>query len=142
MGVVKAPINAIIGLINGVIDAINWIIDGINSISFDMPDFLGGAHIGFNLGKIGKIPYLAKGGTVLSGSAVVGEAGPELLTVGPNGTRVQPLTNQSGGNTSTYLGGVNITVYGAPGQNVNDLADVIMDKMQTVAMQKEAVFGA
>ena len=142
VGVVKAPINAIIGLINGVIDAINWIIDGINSISFDMPDFLGGAHIGFNLGKIGKIPYLAKGGTVLSGSAVVGEAGPELLTVGPNGTRVQPLTNQNGGNTSTYLGGVNITVYGAPGQDVNDLADMIMDKMQTVAMQKEAVFGA
>ena len=28
---------------------------------------------------------------VLSGSAIVGEAGPELLTVGPGGTSVQPL---------------------------------------------------
>lgn len=62
--IIKAPINAIIGLINGVIDAINWIIDGINSISFDMPDWLGGAHIGFNIGKIGKIPYLAQGAVI------------------------------------------------------------------------------
>ena len=29
---------------------------------------------------IGKIPYLAEGGTILNGQAIVGETGPELLT--------------------------------------------------------------
>ena len=36
---------------------------------------------------------LATGGTVISGSAIVGEAGPELLTVSPMGTKVIPLTS-------------------------------------------------
>lgn len=53
--VVKAPINAVIGLINGAID-------GINSISVDIPKgvpLVGGKHIGFNIGHIG---YLEEGG--------------------------------------------------------------------------------
>lgn len=137
----KAPLNGIIGLLNMAINAINGLIDGFNSIGFDLPEWLGGGSWRPNIPNIPNIPYLAKGGTVLSGSAIVGEAGPELLTVGPGGTRVQPLTNSSS-NSTTNLGGVNITVYGAPGQSVNDLADAIMDKIQTATMQKGAVFGA
>lgn len=64
VAIAKAPINAIIALINGAIDAINWVINGINSLSFDLPDWLGGAHIGFNIGTIGKIPYLAQGAVI------------------------------------------------------------------------------
>lgn len=127
--VVKAPINGIIGLINSAIDGINWIIDGINSIAIDIPDWLGGGRIGFNLGKIEKLAYLAKGGVLSQGSAVVGEAGPELLTMAGNRAIVQPLTTQT--TNTTNLGGVNIYVYGAPGQDVGDLADLIMDKMET-----------
>lgn len=61
-------------------------------------------------GKSFKIPYLATGGTLVSGgSVVVGEAGPELLTL-PSGATVTPL---SGANAATggdivipiYLGG-------------------------------------
>lgn len=139
VAIVKAPINLIIGLINGVIDAINWIIDGINSISFDMPDWLGGAHIGFNLGKIGKIPYLAKGGILSQGSAVVGEAGPELLTMMGGRAVVQPLSSSATNNN--YTGGVVINVYGAPGQNINDLTDEIMDRMESVYQRRAAVFS-
>lgn len=135
----KAPLNGIIGLLNMAISSINSLISGFNSIGFDLPDWLGGGSWHPNIPTIPNIPYLAKGGTVVSGSAIVGEAGPELLTVGPGGTRVQPLTNSS---NTTNLGGVNITVYGAPGQSVNDLADAIMDKIQTATMQKGAVFGA
>ena len=126
---------------NGAISSINSLVRGFNSLGFDLPSWLGGGSWHPNLPTIPNIPYLAKGGTVLSGSAIVGEAGPELLTVGPGGTRVQPLTNSSTQNT-TNLGGVNITVYGAPGQSVNDLAEVIMDRIQTATMQKGAVFGA
>lgn len=99
VAIAKAPINAIIGLINGVIGGINMMIDGLNSISIDVPDgvpVLGGKHIGFNIGQLSSIPYLAKGGTVVSGSAIVGEAGPELLTVGSGETVVQPLTSSGG----------------------------------------------
>lgn len=140
IAIAKAPLNGLIGLLNGAIGAINSLINGFNSIGFTLPKWLGGGSWNPNLPNIPTIPYLAKGGTVLSGSAVVGEAGPELLTVGPTGTRVQPLT----GNTSntTNLGGINMTIYGAPGQNVKELADIVMDEIQTLTAQKGAVFGA
>lgn len=42
---------------------------------------------------------------------------------------------------TTHMGGVNITVYGAQGQDVNALADVIMYKMQSAVENREAVFA-
>ncbi len=139
-GILKAPLNGMIGLINGLIDGINWIIRGINSISVTIPDwvpFVGGNTIGFNLGEIGKIAYLAKGGILQSGSAIVGEAGPELLTMGGQGAVVQPLTN----NTTNSYGGVNINVYGAPGQSVQQLAEIVMEEIGNATRRQEAVFG-
>lgn len=136
----KAPLNGIIGLLNMAIGAINSLINGFNSIGFTMPKWLGGGSWHPNIPNIPSIPFLAKGGTVLSGSAIVGEAGPELLTVGPGGTRVQPLTNSS--TNDTYLGGLTLNVYGAPGQSENDLANIIMEKIQSATLRKGAVFGA
>lgn len=116
VGIVKAPINAIIGLINGLIGAINMAIGGLNSLKISVPDWIpgiGGKSFGFNIPSIPSIPYLAKGGTVLSGSAIVGEAGPELLTVGPGGTRVQPLTNSGGAAKGGAVVSIeNVTFYG------------------------------
>lgn len=96
--VAKAPINGIIGLMNVLIEAINFVIRGINKISFDVPDWvpgIGGKKLGFNLNQIDKISYLAKGGDLISGSAVVAEAGPELLMQQGNKTRVVPLSGSS-----------------------------------------------
>ena len=45
-----------------------------------------------------------------------------------------------GGRTTNY-GGVSINVYGAAGQDVNALADVIMVKMQNAVDRREAVFA-
>ena len=98
----KAPLNGIIGLLNMAVNAINKLIEGFNSIGFDLPEWLGGGSWHPNIPTIPNIPYLAKGGTVLSGSAIVGEAGPELLTVGPGGTRVQPLTTTGGAGTKGF----------------------------------------
>lgn len=105
VAIAKAPLNGIIGLLNGAIGALNMLINGLNSIGFDLPDWLGGGSFRINIPNIPNIPYLAKGGTVLSGSAIVGEAGPELLTVGPNGTRVQPL---AAGESARAAGGITI----------------------------------
>lgn len=142
VNIAKQPINAIIGLINGIIDGLNWMIGGLNQLSFDIPDWVpifGGKKFGINIPTIGKIPYLASGGVLSQGSAVVGEAGPELLTMMGTKAVVQPLTSST--TTNTNLGGVNIVVYGAPGQDVRELADIIMDEMQSATMRKGAVWG-
>ena len=99
---VKAPINVIIGLINGlvsgVVSGVNGVINMLNKLKIDIPDWVpgfGGTTFGFNINPITapKIPLLAKGGTVVEeGSAIVGEAGAELISL-PQGARVAPLTN-------------------------------------------------
>ena len=110
----KAVVNAIIGFVNGMISAVvsgvNAIISALNGLSFDVPDWvpgLGGKKFGFEISQVTapQIPLLAKGGTLLRGSAIVGEAGPELLSLTGGGVRVTPLGNdnaRAAGNT-VYL---------------------------------------
>lgn len=136
--IAKAPLNGIIGLLNCAIDAINSLIDGFNSIGFTMPKWLGGGSWHPSLPSIPSIPLLAKGGTVLSGSAIVGEAGAELLTVTPQGTRVEPLSHSQ--STTTY-GNVQISVYASPGQDINELANIVADKVDNAIHRKGGVFA-
>lgn len=83
-------------------------IAGLNKISFDIPDWdifgdLAGMTFGINIPQIPTIPYLAKGGVLTRGMAIVGEAGPELLTMLNGKTIVRPLNgNEASGN---YPGG-------------------------------------
>lgn len=103
---VRAPVNSIIGMVNGVIDALNRMSDGLNSMSFNIPDWVpewGGRSFSLSLPHISKIPYLANGGIISSGSAIVGEAGPELLTMSSGRAVVQPLTT----NNNSYAGNTN-----------------------------------
>lgn len=140
-GIAKAPINAIIGILNGLIDGLNWIIGGINKISFEVPSwvpFIGGNRVGFNLGYVGKLAYLAQGGILTAGSAIVGENGPELLTMNGDRAIVQPLTNNT---TNQNYGGVTLNIYGAAGQNIEQLAEIIMDEIGNATRRQEAVFA-
>lgn len=137
--IAKAPINAIIGVINGLISGVNLIIRGLNKISIKIPDWvpaLGGKSFGFNLRELGKIAYLAKGGVLSSGSAVVGENGAELLTMSNGRAIVQPLTNNH--TTNQNYGGVTLNVYGAAGQSVQELAEIIMDEIGDATRRREA----
>jgi len=82
-GLVKVPINAVIGIINGAIG-------GINAISFTMPDWspiMPGEKIGFD---IPKIPLLAKGGFT-TGPSIAGEAGTEAVISFQKGVRSQNI---------------------------------------------------
>lgn len=98
VAIAKWPINAIIGFINSAIGGINTLIRGLNKIP------------GVSIGQIGSIPLLANGGIVKSGSAIVGDGGPELLTVSGGKAIVQPLNVNTGriegmlGNISGQLG--------------------------------------
>lgn len=123
--ILKAPINGVIRMINRAIDGINWLIDGVNKIP------------GVNIGTIGQIPFLANGGEVIRGNAIVGDAGPELLTVLQDRTVVQPLTNNYH-STTRNLGGVSVAVYGAPGQSVRELAEAVAEEMQQIFDEEEA----
>ena len=140
----KAPINGIIALLNGAINGINMMVDALNSLSFTIPDWvplLGGKEFGLNLRHVGNIPYLATGGILSRGSAVVGEAGPELLTLTGGKAVVQPLSGNNSVVNNRNLGGISVTVYGAPGQDVDELADVIMRRMQHEVDRRGAVFA-
>lgn len=82
VAVAKFPINNMITLING-------FIRGLGKIK--IPKWVPG--VGGKGINISEIPYLAKGGHLINGQAVVGEAGPELLSVGNGKTTVTPLTD-------------------------------------------------
>lgn len=137
--IAKAPLNAIIGVINGLISGVNLIIDGLNKINIKIPDWvpvLGGKNFGFNLSHLGKIAYLAQGGILSSGSAIVGERGPELLSMSNGRAVVQPLTNNT--TTNQNYGGVTLNIYGAAGQSIQDLAEIIMDEIGDATRRREA----
>lgn len=79
---------------NGVISALNHVINGINSmlrIEIDPP---GPGKVTVDAPDIPQIPPLAMGGHIISaGTVLVGEQGPELLTL-PTGATVTPLAPQ------------------------------------------------
>lgn len=71
-------------------------------------------------GKSFRIPYLANGGTLISGgSVIVGEAGPELLTL-PSGATVTPLTGDTTAAGTQTGGDIVIPVY-IGGQRLEEL---------------------
>ena len=68
----------------------------------------------------------------------------EMTSVARSMTDAIPMSfgmSGSGSYRQTNLGGVNITVNGAEGQNVQELADEIMFRMQTAVSRREMVFA-
>ena len=102
--------------INIITHGINTVIKGINSAS------QGELNIPL-------IPQLAKGGIVSSGTAMVGEAGPELLTVANGRAMVQPLTN----NTTNHYAGATNNFYiqsSDPEQVAEEVSTILNNQMQ------------
>ena len=123
---VKNGINGIIGLVNGLINAINKLIVGINAIKINPPAWFtaltGIGTFGLNIPTIPNIPMLAQGGILASGSAIVGEAGAELLSMTNKGAVVQPLTNNTvTNNYNTAAPNIDINFTG----NLSQLARVL-----------------
>lgn len=149
-GLINVVKNLFLGIVDTIIGAINTIIGTINRVI----ELVTGKS-----GLISKIPttstwqkattssgpkvlpggqrMMASGGTLSNGSAIVGEHGAELLTMNGGVATLTPITN----NSVTNLGGINLSVYGAQGQNVNELADVVMERIQTAVNQRGAVWA-
>lgn len=85
----------------------NSVFDGIKDMAGRAKDVLSsaGEHIldalGFHPDGTFSLPFFANGGTLTNGSAIVGEAGPELLSVSNGRAVVTPLMNSRVSNYST-----------------------------------------
>jgi hypothetical protein len=89
----ESAINGIIGMFEKMI---NWIVNGLNKISFDIPDWLGGGHFGFDIPRVSfdrvSIPRLAQGTVVPPNKefmAVLGDNTQEHEIVSPISTMKQ-----------------------------------------------------
>lgn len=111
LDVAKSTLNTIIGLLNGVVGGINKV-----SAAAGKP------------ANIPEIPMLANGGILSKGSAIVGEAGAELLTMVDGKAVVQPLTN----NTNNYAGATNNFYIQSsdPEQVAEEVSTIINNQMQ------------
>lgn len=109
----KDFINGLIGYVEGFINffvrGINKIIDAVNSLSFDIPDVLGGGTIGFDLPNVSKIslPRLATGAVIPPNReflAVLGDQKSGNNIEAPEGLIRQIVREEAGGGSTTnYL---------------------------------------
>jgi TP901 family phage tail tape measure protein len=94
MAAVRGGVNGVIAMINRAIDSINGIVISVPSVDIPLVGLVGGFSVG--MPQIPHIPSLAMGGDILArGLALVGDAGPELLSL-PRGAQVSPLSRGGG----------------------------------------------
>ena len=104
----KSAINSCLSTIENIVNKFIRMINGVIDIINEIP--------GVSLGEIGEIslPRLAKGGVLREGTAMVAEAGPELLSMVNGKAVVTPLTgsarNRSLENTGSGKGGYSQTI--------------------------------
>ena len=149
--VVSIGENLVKGLWNGIEDKVDWVCEKIKgmgkSIEKAIKKVFGIASPSKVFAEIGD--YLAQG---LGVGFEDGMGGVEDDMVG----QMEDLTGSmsaevnaygvgssaSVGDSTTYNGGaISINVYGAEGQDVNSLADVIAEKLEDMTRRKEAVYG-
>ena len=107
-GIFTGVVNGIKGYVNSIIDVINGIIGGINGVAGAISDATGGA---IDI-RLAKIPHLAKGGLVTGPTtALIGEAGPEVVTPLKDFERMLGLDGNGNGKTVNY--------YAAPNESID-----------------------
>lgn len=95
----KSAINSCLSTIEGVVNKFIGMINGVIGIINEIP--------GVSLGKINtlSLPRLAKGGVLKEGTAMVAEAGPELLSMVNGKAVVTPLTGSAANRAADNLKG-------------------------------------
>nr|DAQ15589.1 MAG TPA: tail tape measure protein [Caudoviricetes sp.] len=128
------------GLWNGIKNMVGWLYNKVRGWASDIVGWIKGS-LGIHspskvfADEIGK--FIPPGITV-----GVEQAMPRALR--DMGQELSALSNipiPGSVTNTTHMGGVSITVYGAQGQDVNALANVIMYKMQSAVESREAVFA-
>lgn len=132
--------NIVKGIFNGIKNAGTWL---YNKLRGWVSDVLGWVKRLFGIHSPSTVFADEIGKFIPPGITVgVKEAMPRALR--DMGQELSALSNipiPGSVTNTTHMGGVSITVYGAQGQDVNALADVIMYKMQSAVESREAVFA-
>ena len=131
--------NVVTGIWDGISNSFGWIKDKIRGW---VGDVLGFFKKLFGIHSPSKVFADVIGANLALG---IGEGfDDEMGDVARSMTDAIPMSfgmSGSGSYRQTNLGGVNITVNGAEGQNVQELADEIMFRMQTAVSRREMVFA-
>lgn len=133
LGIWDAMVAGIKGKVNVIIGLVNSLIGKVNGFSSKANGLLGA--LGISIPQIPSIPLLAEGGTLNTGSAIVGEAGAELLTMKNGAAQVQPLTTTSNtyntyNNTSRQPVQINLVLDGMIA------AKALYDPLRAVGVQR------
>lgn len=143
------PVETARDIIRGVIDTIKGFFNfSIPAPHIPLPHF-GISPAGWKLSDLlkGSIPSLnidwyAKGGIINQPSLIgVGEAGPEAV-IPLSGANMQPFAKAIADELGERKAGdVNVVIYAAPGQSVNELYQVFERKLIASIRREEAVYG-
>lgn len=126
------------GLFNGISNAATWLYEKIKGWANDVLSWIKNL---FGIHSPSKVFADEVGKFIPPGITVgVEKAMPKALR--DMGQELSALSSVAfPGSSTTNLGGVNIVVYGAPGQDVSELADIVMARMQGAVERREAVFA-
>ena len=132
-------INIVKGIFNGIKNATQWLFNKLKGWVDDVVGYV--LHL-FGINSPSKVFADEVGKFIPPGITLgVEQAMPRAMRdMGEELSALATLPLPSGGAT-TNMGGVVINVYGAEGQDVNDLADVVMYRLQSAVERKEAVFA-
>lgn len=132
-------INIVKGIFNGIKNATQWL---FNKLRGWVDDVVGWVLHLFGINSPSKVFADEVGKFIPPGITLgVEQAMPRAMRdMGKELSALATLPLPSGG-TTTNMGGVVINVYGAEGQDVNALADVVMYRLQSAVERKEAVFA-
>lgn len=127
------------GLFNGIANAASWLYGKIKGWAGDVLDWIKGF---FGIHSPSKVFADEVGKFIPPGITLgVEQAMPKAMRDMGEELSVLSALPMPGGGTTTNLGGVNIVVYGAQGQDVSELADIVMARMQNAVERREAVFA-
>ena len=126
------------GLFNGIANAASWLYEKIKGWAGDVLDWIKGF---FGIHSPSKVFADEVGKFIPPGITLgVEQAMPRAMRdIGAQLSALSAIPMP--GSTTTNLGGVNIVVYGAQGQDVSELADIVMARMQSAVERREAVFA-
>ena len=126
------------GLFNGIANAASWLYEKIKGWAGDVLDWIKGF---FGIHSPSKVFADEVGKFIPPGITLgVEQAMPKAMR--DMGAQLSALSAiPMPGGTTTNLGGVSIFVYGAQGQDVSELADIVMARMQSAVERREAVFA-
>lgn len=134
---------AIVNFFQGIVNMIRSMVQGLFNILKSLFSFGASAAASFGGGGIGgsHIRGMAVGGTISSGSALVGENGPELLTMVGNKAQITPLTGSQSQRALSSVGGGSTVVKVNFTGSLSQLARILQPEIQVETARRGVAYS-